>query len=218
MRYAVYFCPAPESHLERFGRDWLSTVSIPGIPEERFRVLLKDVRRYGWHATLGAPFELAQGAEYEELREKVAQIAQSVHPFHLPLHLDRLNGFIALRPSADEAHISALAERCVHDLTTLRAPVSETAWQHRAGSLDERECALFKAFGYPYVLERFRFHMTLSAPATHDEERALRDYLSQKVADASNAHIDALTICCEKEPGAEFENVAVIALGEVHGA
>jgi len=218
MRYAVYFCPAPQSHLDRFGREWLSTTSMPGMPEKRLEVLLKDVRRYGWHATLSAPCELAQGTDYETLHRKVAQIARSFKPFTMALHIDRLAGFLALRPATDETPIHALAERCVRDLNPLRAPVSEEAWQRRADGLDESERTLFKQFGYPYVLEKFQFHMTLSAPATSDEERALREHLSPKMADASHAHIDALTICCEKEPGLDFEPVAVIALGEGRAA
>jgi 2'-5' RNA ligase len=213
MRYAVYFCPAPDNALGKFGRDWFATTSIPGITENRFRVLMADVWRYGWHATLSAPFELAGRADCEALQQKVARIAQSFAPFDLPLRVDLLSGFLALRPSADETHINALAERCVRDLNPLRAPVSNAAWDRRAGRLDEAERALFKEFGYPYVLDRFRFHMTLSAPATDAEEHALREYLLPKIAGHSIARIDALTICCEKEPGSDFEPVARIALG-----
>lgn len=213
MRYAVYFCPAVDSALGMFGREWFATTSIPGITERRFQALMADVRRYGWHATLSAPFELAGHADDNALQARVADIAHSLAPFDLPLHIDSLSGFLALRPSADETLVNALAERCVRDFNALRAPVSTAAWQRRAGQLDDVERALFKEFGYPYVLDRFRFHMTLSAPATDDEEHALREYLMPNIAERSIAHIDALTICREKEPGANFEPIARIALG-----
>jgi hypothetical protein len=214
MRYAVYFCPAPDHALGKFGRDWFATTSIPGIAENRLQALMADARRYGWHATLSAPFELAEHANYEALHQKVADIAQSFAPFDLPLHIDLLSGFLALRPSADETHIHALAERCVRDLNPLRASISKAAWDRRADRLDEVERALFKEFGYPYVLDRFRFHMTLSAPATEDEQHALREYLLPKIAVSSVARIDALTICCEKKPGTDFEAIARIAFGQ----
>jgi Protein of unknown function (DUF1045) len=216
MRYAVYFCPAADNALSTFGNEWFATTSVPGITEKRFQALMADVRRYGWHATLSASFELVEHANYKTLHEKVADIARSFTPFDLPLRIDWLNGFLALRPSADETHVNALAERCVRDLNPLRAPVSEAAWDRRAGGLDEVERALFKEFGYPYVLDRFRFHMTLSAPATNEEEHALREYLLPKVAERSIARIDALTVCCEKETGTNFEPVARIALGQAH--
>ncbi|RUL63258.1 DUF1045 domain-containing protein [Dyella dinghuensis] len=213
MRYAVYFCPAAESALGMFGREWFATTSIPDITEQRFQALMADVRRYGWHATLGAPFELAGHADEKTLHEKVVEVAQSSAPFDLLLRMDVLSGFLALRPDADETRVNVLAERCVRDLNPLRAPISKAAWDRRADGLDDVERSLFKEFGYPYVLERFRFHMTLSAPATEDEEQTLRDYLLPRMAEHLIAHIDALTICREKEPGANFEPIARIALG-----
>jgi hypothetical protein len=214
MRYAVYFCPAAESALGTFGRDWLATTRIPGIAENRFQALMADVRRYGWHATLSAPFELAQNADDAALHRKVAEVAQSFASFDLPMRIDVLNGFLALRPSADETKVNALAERCVRDLNPLRAPVTKAAWDRRAKGLDDVERLLFEAFGYPYVLDRFRFHMTLSAPATGDEEQALRSYLQPRLAGCTVARIDALTICREKETGANVEPLARIALGQ----
>jgi hypothetical protein len=218
MRYAVYFCPASNSTLGTFGHDWFATTHIPGIAEIRFQTLMSDVRRYGWHATLSAPFELAGHVDEDALHGKVADIAQSFTSFELPVRIDMLDGFLALRPSADETQINALAERCVRDLNPLRAPVSKEAWERRASRLDDVERALFETFGYPYVLDRFRFHMTLSARATDDEERALRMYLQSKHAGRTVACIDALTICREKEPGANFEPLARIALGQERAA
>jgi len=212
MRYAIYFCPAAGTALHMFGREWLSTTAVPGIEPARLQALLADVRRYGWHATLGAPFALADGKRYEDLRCEVARIAARVTPFELPLVLDRLAGFLALRPSGGAAAINALAGHCVRDLHALRAPLSETARQRRAAGLDDVELALLHRFGYPYVLERYRFHMTLSARTTPDEERVLYAWLSPKLATLPPARIDALTICRENEPGSDFEQLERIPL------
>jgi Protein of unknown function (DUF1045) len=213
MRYAVYFCPAEGSGLHAFGRDWLTTDAIPGIAPERLRELLINVRRYGWHATLTAPFALAANASYDDLHRKLIPIAQHVEPFKLPLTLDTLGGFLALRPSGDQTAISALAERCVLELNPLRAPLTDSAWQRRANGLDEVELALFRDYGYPYVIQRYRFHMTLSARASHTEEQALRAWLIHHGADQSPAHIDALTICREQAPNQPYEPIARIPLG-----
>jgi hypothetical protein len=129
MRYAVYFCPAEGSGLHAFGRDWLATETIPGIAPERLRELLINVRRYGWHATLTAPFALATNASYDDLHQKLIPIAQHVEPFELPLALDTLGGFLALRPSGDQTAINNLAERCVRELNPLRAPLTDAEEQ-----------------------------------------------------------------------------------------
>lgn len=218
MRYAVYFCPAAGSELDRFGREWLASRAVKGIDPARMQILLADVRRYGWHATLSAPFALADGVSYDELHATAVKIAQQSEAFDLPLKLDRLAGFLALRPAGDETAINALAERCVRELNPLRAPLSEAAWQRRAHALDDVERTLFRQFGYPYVLQRYRFHLTLSAPATQHEEQVLCTWLSSTVATLQPARIDALTLCRESAPGQDFERVERIPLNKGRAA
>lgn len=207
MRYAVYFCPAAGSALDTFGREWLATTAIPGIAAERLRVLTANVCRYGWHATLCAPFALAEQASYDDLCWSLIDIAQRTQSFELPLHLGRLGGFLALRPSGDETSAWMLAERCVRRLNALRAPVSDETWRRRATQLDAVELDLFRQFGYPYVLDRYRFHLTLCAPAGSEEERALHAWLSPRAASLPPARIDAMTVCREAGPGQPFEPI-----------
>ncbi|GLQ93150.1 DUF1045 domain-containing protein [Dyella acidisoli] len=212
MRYAVYFCPAPDSALHAFGTEWLATTVVPTIAPERLQVLLADVRRYGWHATLTAPFELASHASYDDLHRRIADIAVYTPAFELPLQLDTLAGFLALRPCGDTQAVDALAAQCVRDLNTLRAPITQAAWERRAETLDDTEHTLFRQYGYPYVLDRYRFHLTLSAPATAEEEQALCAYLLPKLGHAPCARIDALTVCREPIPGAAFEQLVSLPL------
>ncbi|HTV86367.1 MAG TPA: DUF1045 domain-containing protein [Dyella sp.] len=218
MRYAVYFCPAAGSGLDAFGRTWLSIESVPGIAAERFGALTANVRRYGWHATLCAPFALAGSATYEDLRRIAVDIARQAGAIELPLQLDRLGAFLALRPSVDERGVKQLAEHCVLHLNALRAPGTEEAWQRRAPQLDETEMALFRDYGYPYVLDRYRFHMTLCAPVSDVEEKAVRDWLAPGLATLAPAHIDALTICREAAAGELFEEIERIPLGARNGS
>jgi 2'-5' RNA ligase len=218
MRYAVYFCPAAGSGLDAFGREWLATAAVPGIAPAALQSLLADVRRYGWHATLRAPFALADTASYDDLRRNVVEMAQQHDAFALRLRLDQLAGFLALRPADDETAINALAERCVRALNALRAPLSDAMLQRRAAGLDDVELHLLNQYGYPYVLERYRFHLTLSAPASHPEEQALRAWLSSKMATLPAAQVDALTICRESAPGKDFEQLERIPLGRGQAA
>ncbi|MBD8882143.1 DUF1045 domain-containing protein [Rhodanobacter sp. 7MK24] len=213
MRYAVYFCPPAGSGLDALGREWLSARHIAGIAPERWRTLTANVRRYGWHATLCAPFALAEAAGYDELRREVADIARHASVIELAMQLDHLAGFLALRPHDDEQDVHTLADQCVRRLNPLRAPNSEATWQRRAPHLDAAELALFRQYGYPYVLDRYRFHMTVSAPASETETQAMRAWFAPRLADRPVARIDALTLCQEKAPDQPFEPLERIPLG-----
>lgn len=222
MRYAVYFCPAPASALAALGRDWLSKElaahGIPGIALGRWNAMLADVRRYGWHATLRSPFTVSPDVELADLRHALEAVARSFAPISLTLRYARLAGFPALRPLGDGKAIHALAAACVEAVEPLRLPLAENDFQRRASGLDAIETHYLGRYGYPYVFERYRFHMTLSAPASIEEERALQRWLSLRASMLPTARIDALTLCVEPSPGAAFEPLERIALHKASAA
>ena len=71
-RYAIYFTPAPQSALRRFGSTAIGcdadTQEARPHPDHdlyrdpSFLATLEFPSRYGFHATLKAPFELRAGA------------------------------------------------------------------------------------------------------------------------------------------------------------
>jgi hypothetical protein len=79
MRYAIYFCPASDTALGRLGQDWLAASTdapeLPGISTERRNVLLLKVRRYGWHATIRAPFVPMDYVTYADVRRAITSVA-----------------------------------------------------------------------------------------------------------------------------------------------
>jgi hypothetical protein len=135
-----------------------------------------------------------------------------MHAFDLPLRLDSLAGFLALRPASASGRIDALATTCLHALQPLCAPLDEVQRRQRAHGLDPVERDLLRRYGYPYVLDRYRFHMTLAAPASPSEERALLSALRARGLETATARIDALTICRESYPGGDFEEIEHIPL------
>jgi len=206
MRYAIYYCPGIHTALGRLGREWLSeALSLPGISSERRQVLLADVRRYGWHATIHAPFAPMSGASYGDVRSAVTALAETFDAFELTLRLDRLAGFLSLRPIVDGIPERALAAACLNKLQPIRASLSDEALQHRGAGLDKEELSLLQKHGYPYVLDRYRFHLTLAAPAGELEELAMRKWLQSHIAALPPTRIDALAICREAAPGSPFE-------------
>src|SRR6266436_2078374 len=70
-RYAIYFVPAPDTALYRFGAGALgydcftgadmATLDTLPVDAGAWRELTREPRRYGFHATLKAPFRLAEG-------------------------------------------------------------------------------------------------------------------------------------------------------------
>jgi hypothetical protein len=216
MRYAIYFCPASDTALGRLGHDWLAASphapELPGISTERRNALLVKARRYGWHATIRAPFTPAVDVAYDDVRRAVVSVAHACASFELPLHIHRLAGFLALRPCVDGAAPKQLATTCLKALLPLCAPLSKEMLDRRSVGLDADEVRLLQGYGYPYVLDRYRFHLTLSAPAIESEENVMREWLEPRVAELPPTRVDALSICREATPGGAFELVERIPL------
>jgi putative phosphonate metabolism protein len=174
-RFAVYFAPAEDSPLSRQASLWLgrdpfadATLSVPpldGIAHEVWRVATSEPRRYGFHATLKPPFRLAAGATEEQLRAAILRLAQSRPAFEAPaLKVGVIAGFLALILSDRSPVLEALAAACVRDLDPLRAPPPpEELARRRHSRLTPEQTALLERWGYPYVLDEWRFHMTLTS-------------------------------------------------------
>lgn len=219
MRHAIYFAPEPESLLHRLGSQWLGRdafsgeamlqPALPGIGE-----LTADARRYGFHATLKPPFALAAEVAGEELVFAVKSVIRSLEPFAVALKVDLIDGFVALIPERPSAAIDALAARCVCDLDEIRAPLSEAdIARRRAAGLSPRQDCYLRHWGYPYVLDEFRFHMTLTRRIT-DVEAALvlpaaREFFAHALAEPVT--IGALTLFSEPQAGSPFNAIRQFA-------
>lgn len=171
-RVAIYYAPEPGSALARFGASWVGRdaftgkpvppPAVPGIPDRMQREITASARHYGFHATLKPPFELA--ADRAVFDAAAESFASRMVPFEAPpLSVDILDGFVALIPSAPSPEIRALADECVtvfHDFA-MRPGEEELARRRQAG-LSLRQEQYLRWWGYPYVFEDFRFHMTLT--------------------------------------------------------
>lgn len=180
-RYAIYFAP-PAGPLMQAAAEWLGwdveagrTVAQPAIAgiEEATRA----PRKYGFHATMKAPFRLAPGVSADDLAEALSAEASVLGAVELPgLRLETLGGrFLALRPDGDEHALGALCAEVVSRFEPFRAALTneETAKRNPL-SLSPRQRELMATYGYPYVLDEFRFHMTLSGDLPPDELARIR--------------------------------------------
>lgn len=180
-RYAIYYAPAAESALWRFGSavlgyDAATAAAMdfavpPGCAAADWPALTAEPRRYGFHATLKAPFELAEGRNEGALRAVLRNWAARRAPVALEggLAVAALGRFVALTPAVPSAGLQALAFDIVQDFEAFRAPLSPADLARRLESpLTPAQRAYLEAYGYPYVGDAFRFHMTLTGRLPDD--------------------------------------------------
>jgi putative phosphonate metabolism protein len=170
-RYAIYYAPPAMADWSVFATQWLGwdmaagrVIAQPEISGLDLARITAVPRKYGLHATLKPPMRLAEGYALADLQQACAALAASQAPVVLEgLHLARLGRFLALRVVGDETALGRLAAACVRDLDGFRAPAPDAELEKRraAGLTPAQEVNLI-AWGYPYVLDQFRFHVTLT--------------------------------------------------------
>lgn len=178
-RYAIYAAPEP-GPLADFAARWLgwdpvagSRVAhpeVPGLPHP-VDALTAAPRKYGFHGTLKPPFLLADGSSRARLEADLAHLAAALPAVGLDgLSLHRLGGFLALIPEGDMRPLERLAAEVVIGLDAHRAPASEAELaRRRASGLTTRQEGHLMRWGYPYVLDEFRFHFTLTGKLATDD-------------------------------------------------
>jgi putative phosphonate metabolism protein len=173
-RYAVYFAPEPGSALEEFGHRWLGRVGAPrtgdgpppvsGVSPERVRTLTDKPRLYGFHGTLKPPFELNPATSETAILAAARIFARSLSPVEIPpLELAVIGKFIALTPVTSSAALEQLAAKCVRAFDGFRVMLTnEQAAHYKRSKLTVHQDQMLEHWGYPYVMEEFRFHMSLT--------------------------------------------------------
>lgn len=188
-RYALYYAPDADTPLWQFGSDLIGYDAETGrdrpSPQPFGSIadwtrLTDDPRRYGFHATLKAPFYLADGAGEDKLIRQVGAFARSQDPVNMgPLTVASLGRFLALTPPSAPDELSAFAGRCVGAFEHLRAPLSDADKARRLKSpLTARQKVYLDQYGYPYVHEDFRFHMSLTGQLEPDRMEDLFERVS----------------------------------------
>jgi putative phosphonate metabolism protein len=226
-RYAVYFAPTSDSAWWSAGSRWLGRCAatgavlvpptIPGVSPAVMHDCTADPRRYGWHATLVAPFTLATEQTLASLLSCMRKLAMDLPAFTLPpLRVSTLGDFLALRPEGDLSQVQATAATCVKGLHPLASPLSqaELARRRRAPLTPEQD-RLLQAWGYPWVLTQFRFHLSLTGPLSQLEP-AVREALVTAAQTQFHAlpacRFDSIALFVEPDAGADFEWVDQVAL------
>jgi putative phosphonate metabolism protein len=204
-RYAIYAVPPADQPLWRMASAWLGrdpesgTESLPDLPpwlaHARWREITGDARHYGFHGTLKPPMALASGATPDGLDAALSLFAADVPPLPpLALQVSTIGGFVALLPREASAALNRLAGLAVEQFDKFRAPATAAELAHRRRApLSARQEANLIRWGYPYLFDDYRFHMTLTGYLPETERGPVEAYLSDLLAPAL-AHPMPLTL------------------------
>jgi putative phosphonate metabolism protein len=215
-RFAIYFTPAPGSALARFGagvlgyncdtgEDVVQWV-LPGIAPADVAAATSEPRQYGFHATLAAPFRLSADRSEADLAVALETFARTQASARLGvLDVGLIGGFVALMPSTPDC--KAFAADCVRAFHAFRAPLTAADRARRVPArLTPRQAEYLDRWGYPYVFDEFRFHMTLTGPLPAEQrgpwQAALKKLFAAQAA--GPALIDAVSLMRQDEGGARF--------------
>lgn len=218
-RYAIYFAPDKYSPWREFGARWLGRdeydnsvlpqPALEGMSPQVFAQVTQEPRRYGFHATLKAPLRLAAGCDETGLMRRLNALAATLKPVMLgPLRVTVLSDFVALVPDGQPVGLQELSAACVRELDDLRAPLGEAdRARRRVDLLDARGVELLDLYGYPHVMERFRFHMTLTGSVDAATAQTVIHAVAPQVARLNAGtplSLDRLCLFVERAPGDPF--------------
>ena len=213
MRVAIYFTPAKDDPLTSRAAEWLGRNAFDHHPvrdpDPKIDVLVSEPARYGFHATLKAPFRLANGTTLDDLDRNLAAFAHRIQAVSLgTLAVTRLDSFFALTVQTALPRLLQVEEAVRTTFEPFRTPLTEQEMARRnPQSLSERQQANLSRWGYPHVGPDFRFHMTLTNAIVDEDEAArvekrLRSHFNPVLE--TPVVIDALALFVEPRPGAPF--------------
>jgi len=224
-RFAIYYAPSATSNLWERAATWLGRDPsdgehfdgpVAGIDRGRLLNLTQSANRYGFHATLKAPMALDEGLGEADLRAALTRFVAEHQPIVLGKpQLASLDGFLALLVDGNEA-LQDFAAHVVETFDTFRAPMTIKDRAARAGKgLTERQLELLDGYGYPYVFEEFRFHMTLSDRLTEADAADIAQAATTWFSPVLDEPIvlDRLALFHEPDAGKPFRRIADFKLG-----
>jgi putative phosphonate metabolism protein len=217
-RYAIYYASAPGTALDRLGAELLGYDARSGedlhFPDDVLRAapdwqtLTQEPRKYGFHATLKAPFALAQGKTEAELLAACADFADRARraPVIKPM-VGSISSFIAVIPKERSDELERFAADCVTAFDTFRAPLTaEDRARRNPQRLTPRQCEYLDRWGYPYVMDEFRFHMTLTGRLDRARREPVLAMLRDRFAiiGLERLVIDRIAVFCQERSHSRF--------------
>jgi hypothetical protein len=208
-RIALYYAPPASSAWWREGCEWLGRDAESGLGSRTdAHAWTQAPRRYGWHATLVAPFHCARDVSPADVLAAARAWASAVPRFEMPVRVTQMNRFVALRAAheRDDERLRTMAESALRSVAPMRARPSAESIERRIGpGMSARQIELLREWGYPYVLDEYRFHMTLSDSLDDAHARAsIESDWTSRIERLGPLPIHGAALFIESEPGAPF--------------
>ena len=216
MRYAIYAMPPTDSALWQLGSSILGYDAVTGLdvpfPEHPLYhdplslAWSASPRQYGFHATVKAPFHLADGCSEASLATELEAFCKQQAAFSLDLKLAVVGHFLALVPFDSPTALQGLADGCVRHFDPFRAPMTpEDRERRHPDTLIQRQVEHLDTWGYPFVLEDFMFHMTLTGSLDHDDRARVEPVLRELLSSVPlSMKVDGLALCRQTDQESRF--------------
>lgn len=211
MRYAIYFTPTENDALTRKASRWLGRNAFTGARHDVPDIYVDTIaepQRYGFHATLKAPFTLHDDSNEQDLFIALKTFAASRQAFDIPkVILGDLGPFFAIVPSQLYQPLQDFAADVVAHFEPFRAPLSEgDIARRRPQHLSESQRQNLSQWGYPHVMDDFRFHMTLTGPVNENDRARVSEVLGAEFSEFTDRplSISGLGLFVEEARGAPF--------------
>ena len=179
-RVAIYFLPKKNSSLENFGKNLLGRdinkkrkISLTRRQKyfinrgftyfDELKDYCEQPAKYGFHATLKAPFRLKRNVKTKNFYDVISHIAAQHSRFKIKgLKIVYSKKFTFITSRKPNKLLINLENDLVKHLDTFRAELNKTEIKKRIpDSLTFKQNKYLKEWGYPFVFDQFKFHMTL---------------------------------------------------------
>ena len=125
--------------------------------------------------------------------------------------VDSISGFIAVIPAEPSAELELLAADATKAFDSFRAPLGpEDRARRNPAALTPRQRDYLDRWGYPYVFEEFRFHMTLTGRLPAERREQVVAMLRSRFAATGIGPlaIDAIALCRQETPDSRFRVIS----------
>ncbi len=187
--FALYFIPAPESVLYRFGSQVIGyDVRERNWSEPKLAKEVGDAHTYGFHITICDALYFLQATELQIVQKEIEYVAQQFSPFSLT-NL-RLEGAVPNQTSVALAfddptgRLEALHNEFVHRIYR-RAAASNYSLQAVDADRDANETRsqfMTRRYKAPYIMKKYKPHLTLLTNCSPSQMGNVVEYLSNEYA------------------------------------
>ena len=183
VRFALYYAPQSGTHLAEAASKWLGRDNVSldcnqlkplKLDSQRFQELIRVPYHYGFHGTLKPPFSIRESVSQKQILDELKTFCSRRKPFIIDaLEIAWIGKFLCLRPVRPVAQLDMLAGDTVQEFDRFRIQMGQGELdKRRSKDLTPAQENLLLQWGYPYVFEEFRFHLTLSSNVEIPEERS----------------------------------------------